>query len=262
MAIVLKSSDEIDAIARAGAALWKIIHAVSLAARPGMTTNELDQIAEQHLHDASARPILKGYVSGSSPPFPSCSCMSVNEEVVHSIPGPRTLRVGDMLSVDLAASFDGWCVDSAQTVLMPGASARSVELADAGRRAVALAIAHVKPGVQWSVVAAHVAAQVRAAGFSLVRGYDGHGIGRKLHESPRAWLHETQGNTPAGDSPDFTLWPGMVFTIEPVLAAGSGLVRTRADGWTVETADGSWATHEERTVAVVANGCRVLTGTA
>lgn len=261
MAIVLKSSDEIDAIARSGAALWKIIHAVSLAARPGMTTHELDQIAEQHLHDAGARPILKGYVSGASPPFPSCSCMSVNEEVVHSIPGPRTLRAGDVLSVDLAASFDGWCVDAAQTVLMPGASDSSVRLSDAARRAVALAIAHVKPGVQWSDVARQVAAEVRAAGLALVRGYDGHGIGRKLHESPRAWLHDARVNAASTDSPDFTLWPGMVFTIEPVLAAGSGVVRTRPDGWTVETVDGSWAAHEERTVAVVADGCRVLTGT-
>lgn len=260
MAIVLKSAEEIDAIARAGAVLWKIIRAVSLSARPGVSTHELDQIAERYLHDAGARPILKGYVSGSSPPFPSCSCMSVNEEVVHSIPGPRTLRAGDMLSVDLAASFDGWCVDAACTVLMPGANERCVQLADAGRRALALAIAQVKPGVQWSALARPVAAQARAAGFSLVRGYDGHGIGRKLHESPRAWLHETQGDGAAADSPDFTLWPGMVFTIEPVLAAGSGLVRTRSDGWTVETADGSWATHEERTVAVVADGCRVLTG--
>ncbi len=260
MAIALKSSDEIDAMGAGGAALWKIVGAVCAAARPGVSTHELDQLAEQLLHEAGARAILKGYVSGSSPAFPSCSCMSVNEEVVHSIPGPRTLRAGDVLSVDVAASFEGWCVDAARTVVMCGADERSVRLAGCARGAVELAISEVKAGVKWSAIARVVAARVREDGFSLVRGYDGHGIGRRLHESPRAWLHEVEEGSPATAVPDFTLWPGMVFTIEPVVSAGSNVVRTRSDGWTVETVDGSRAAHEERTVAVVADGCRVLAG--
>lgn len=256
MAISLRSTAEIDAIAHAGAVLWKVISAVAAAARPGVSTHELDQLAEQLLHDAGARPILKGYTSGNAPPFPACSCLSINDEVVHAVPGPRVLQLGDALTVDLAASVDGWCADAARTVLMPGTDDRTARLAQAASQALATAISLVRPGVQWSTIAARVAADARAAGFTLVRGYDGHGIGRALHESPRAWLHDAAPPTP----PDFTLWPGMVFTIEPVLTMGSGLVRTRPDGWTVETADGSRAAHEERTVAVTFDGRRVLTG--
>ncbi len=185
--------------------------------------------------------------------FPGPACISVNDQAVHAPPGDRILRAGDLVTVDVGATLDGWCGDVAEGLVLPGGDDGHEPLLRACRRAVAAGVRACGPGVQWSAVARAIRAAAAAEDCVVLPGFSGHGVGQRLHEPPRAGYR-----TAAGDRADFTLLPGMVLTIEPIVSRPPGGVVDDADGWTVRTADGTAACHVERMVAVTRHGARVL----
>jgi len=254
MPVWIKTEDQIAALRRAGSALSRALQLACLAVAPGRTTRAIDAVFERALRDEGAEPILKGLQRGAAPPFPGSCCVCVNEEVVHAVPRDRPLGTGDLVSIDGAARLHGWCVDAARSVSV-GESERAARLIGAAGRCSKRALGAIKPGVRWSRVASEIRDAAAERGVELLPGFDGHGIGRALHEPPRFWL--TEG--PQEECPDFELRPGMVFTLEPIVTEQAGPVRVLDDRWTVVLADGSWACHEEITVAVSGSGADVLT---
>lgn len=269
----LKSPSELEAIRRAARVARQALEHAAAACRPGIITSQLDAMVREHLAQARAQPLFPGYRQGGSPPFPATACISVNEEVVHGIPGSRTLQPNDLVSIDVGLRLDGWCADTATTVLIRGESSgdlRAAALIVAVRGLMEQAIRLIKPGARWSAIARELERAAHATGYGLITEYVGHGIGRDLHEPPRAPAYWS-----GFDGPDFVLEPGMVLAVEPILAAGRGLgatppgglpawrmpVRLLADGWTVVTADGSPAAHEEHMFAVTDHGGEILTST-
>ncbi|MDX2116396.1 MAG: type I methionyl aminopeptidase [Planctomycetota bacterium] len=274
----LKSPAELEVMSRAGRAACAALHDALAASRPGVSTGEIDAVVERSLRGLGAEGLFRGYRQGASPPFPGTCCISVNEEIVHGIPGPRVLRAGDVVSIDVGLRLGGWCVDTARTLVVggesgigPAAVARESErlrLVEATRELLEVAISMMRPGRAWSAIALELERRAEATGFGLVTEYVGHGVGRDLHEGPKAPAYWSGF---AGE--DFELVPGLVLAVEPMLSAGRGVsdaargglpgwrmpVRLLSDGWTVVTADGSPAAHEEHTVAVTADGARVLT---
>jgi methionyl aminopeptidase len=222
--------------------------------RPGATTAEIDAAVEEVFQRYDAVPLFKG-VPGKIP-FPNVTCISVNEEVVHGIPGPRRLREGDIVSIDTGCRIDGWCGDAARTHAVGRVAPRLRELLDVTREAFELAVALMPESEMWSQVAEPMAARVRKAGMSVVEQLVGHGIGRELHEPPQVPNYcnaETRKK-------DFRLRPGLVLAIEPMVNLGGKKVVCRSDHWTQATADGKPSAHYENTVALTADGCRLLTG--
>lgn len=251
--VELRSARDIQALDRAAAAARAAARRAVLACREGLTTAALAEIARREILSAGANPAFEGYrPSGAPSPFPAAACVSVNEQALHAPPGERRLRPGDLVTVDVGVELEGWLGDYAESVVVPG-PAEPVELLRAAQRAAAVAIRACRPGVWWSAVARAVRASLASEGWMALPGYAGHGIGRALHEQPRAAY-----DARPGDSGDFVLLPGMVFTIEPVVVSPPGAVRIEPDGWTVRTADGSSACHLERTVAITRAGARVL----
>jgi methionyl aminopeptidase len=260
MAIPLKSPEEIQRMARAGALLWSLLQRAAELARPGITTGQLDAWLHDQIRSAGAVPIMHGYRGqrGEALPFPAAAAICINEEVVHAIPGPRLLRPGDIVTLDCALSLDGWCADAALTVLLGESDPQRTRLAQAAREVLAAAIEAIRPGRPWSQVAVAAGGTAQQAGFELLGDFAGHGIGRSLHEPPAA-AFESPEHPAAAARLDFILRPGMAFTIEPVLVPGRAGVLALEDGWTVLTADRAPAAHEERTVAVTRTGVRILT---
>lgn len=233
---------------RAGRIVADTIERLRKEVRPGISTEELDRIGEQTIRDAGAVPSFKGYRG-----FPASICTSVNEELVHGIPGNRTLKEGDLLSMDVGAIWEGFHGDSAVTVFVDGApSAEAERLVDVTERSLAAGIEQVRAGGRVSDISHAVQAVVEGAGFSVVREYVGHGIGRSLHEDP-----PVPNYGPPGHGPE--LRPGLVIAIEPMVNVGSWETRLLEDHWTVVTADGSLCAHFEHTIAVTENGPEVLT---
>lgn len=220
---------------------------VASAVRPGVTTGELDAIAEETIRAAGAAPAFKGYHG-----FPGTLCTSVDSQVVHGIPGSRALREGEILSVDCGAIVDGYYGDSAMTFPVGTVSQEARNLMDATRRSLEAGIARCVPGMRLHDISAAVQGVAEDAGFSVVREYVGHGIGRTMHEDPQVPNYGQAGTGP-------TLKPGMVLAIEPMINAGRSDVRSLDDGWTVVTADGSLSAHFEHTVAITESGPMVLT---
>ncbi|CAE7546702.1 map, partial [Symbiodinium necroappetens] len=264
---------EIDALTRAASLVCECLDLVRDAATEGVRTDDLDAVAGHHLVSRGATSLFKGYTQGDTPPFPADTCISVNDEVVHGIPSNRALKNGDLLCVDVGLKLDGWCGDSATAIVVGGADANpaAAKLIEQTREIIDLAVSRMKPGVRWSDIGRELEDRTEAMGVGLVTEYVGHGIGRELHEPPKAPCYWSGFG---GD--DFTLSEGMVLSIEPMLTLGRGPITGwlvgRAglpafrmpvqldpkDGWTVRTADGSFACHEERMVAVTATGARVL----
>ncbi|MRR11854.1 type I methionyl aminopeptidase [bacterium] len=245
--IITKSAAELDIMREAGRITARALRVVASAVRPGVTTSELDALAEQTIRDAGAAPAFKGYHG-----FPATLCTSVNEQVVHGIPASRALREGEILSVDCGAIVDGYYGDSAMTFPVGEVSDEAKRLMDATRASLEAGIARCVPGMRLYDVSAAVQGVAERAGFSVVREYVGHGIGRSMHEDPQVPNYGKAGTGP-------TLKPGMVFAIEPMINAGRADVRSLDDGWTVVTADGSLSAHFEHTVAITESGPRVLT---
>jgi len=245
--IVCRSAAEIEKLARVNALVARVLQELAAAVRPGVTTADLDAIAEQRLREAGAEPAFKGYHG-----YPATICASVNEEVVHGIPSPRALVEGDIISIDMGAKLDGFYGDSAVTVPVGTVTAEAQRLLDVTRIALERAVATVKAGARVSDIGAAVQSYVEAQGFSVVREFVGHGIGTSLHEEPQIPNYGTAGRGPR-------LAEGMALAIEPMVNAGKPAVKVLGDGWTAVTKDKALSAHFEHTVVVTENGCRVLT---
>lgn len=245
--ITLKSADELAIMRESGRMVARVLARLAQEARPGITTRRLDAIAEDMIKKAGAEPSFKGYQG-----FPASICTSINEQVVHGIPGPRKLAEGDLLSIDVGVFYRGFHGDAAISLPIGEVTPEVEKLLEVAREALARAVATVRPGVYVSDIGYAVQSHVESQGFSVVRELVGHGIGRKMHEDPQVPNFGTPGNGPV-------LRPGMTLAIEPMVNAGAYQVCTLGDGWTVVTRDHSLSAHFEHTVAVTETGVVVLT---
>jgi methionyl aminopeptidase len=253
MGIVIKNTLEIEKMREAGRIVSGVLDAIEFACVPGATTAELNRIAEQELARTKATSAFLGYRQRGTPPFPAVLCTSVNSVVVHGIPSDRVvLREGDIVGIDFACFKSGYCGDAARTVAVGVVSAPIRALIAATRDALEAAIAECVPGKRLGDVGAAVQTYAEDRGFSIVRDFVGHGIGRAMHEPPQVPNYGDRGL-------GLRFKPGMVIAIEPMLNIGRGEVRVLEDGWTVETEDRSLSAHVEHTVAITSDGPRVLT---
>jgi len=252
----------------AGQVVRAALRAAATACVPGATTASVDAAAAGVIEAFRAEPLFLNHrIDTDSSPFPATTCISVNDEIVHGVPGPRCLLPGDIVSIDCGVRLRGWCADAATTVAVGPiesiAPERRAMIEDA-ERLLDEAIGAMAPGVAWSSIADRLERGARSHGYGIVTAYMGHGIGRDLHEAPPApnvILPEWR------ERDDFTLVPGMTLAVEPMLVLGGDddrtegvRTRTLADGWTVAVADGRLACHVEHTVAITHSGVRVLTG--
>jgi methionyl aminopeptidase len=250
---VRKSPGEIDAMAAAGALLGSTLERICAAAGPGVSTGELDRMAEESLRAAGGVPAFKGYPGGAgAQPFPGTICASVNEEVVHGIPGSRTLVEGDIIAIDIGVVLDGWVADTARTVAIGKVDEPSATLMDTTRAALDAGIAAARPGGRVGDIGHAVQELVEAAGLSVIRSLVGHGVGRSMHEEPQVPNYGLAGT-------GVPLEEGIVIAIEPMVNIGGPDVVLGEDGWTVTTRDGTRSAHFEHTVAITAEGPRILT---
>lgn len=245
--IVCRSAGEIERLARVNALVARVLAELKATVRPGVTTGELDALAERRLKEAGAQPAFKGYHG-----YPATICSSVNEQVVHGIPSNRELVDGDIISIDMGAKLDGFYGDSAVTVPVGEISRDAARLLKVTEESLYRALAAVRAGARVSDIGAAVQQHVEANGFSVVREFVGHGIGAKLHEEPQIPNYGQPGRGPR-------LAEGMVLAIEPMVNAGKPAVKVLGDGWTAVTKDGSLSAHFEHTVVVTPAGCRILT---
>ena len=246
--IVLKSAREIALMRRAGHILAGVVERLRASVRSGMSTLDIDEDVEAYIHREGAAPAFKGYRG-----FPATVCVSINEEVVHGIPSPRRkIHEGDIVGLDLGCIVEGYYADCAFTLPVGPVPADVQKLLDVTRESLDRAIQECRPERRLSDVSHAVQSHVEAHGFSIVRAFVGHGIGRALHEEPQIPNFGDPGRGPQ-------LRAGMVLAIEPMVTMGSWEVRILDDGWTAVTQDGSLAAHFEHTVAVTENGPEVLT---
>jgi methionyl aminopeptidase len=249
----LRSAREIGLMRRAGLVVWEAHQAAGRLVQPGTTTEQLDHAVAEVFRRHQAVPLFLGYPGKT--PFPAATCISLNEQVVHGIPGKRKLSAGDIVSIDTGCSVNGWCGDAAVTHAVGDVSSVARRLLQVTRDALDLAIEQISVQSRWSQVAQQMQRLVEKAGFSVVESLVGHGIGRSMHEAPPVPNFYDAKNL----RDDFDLRPGVVLAIEPMVNAGSKQVRTLADHWTVVTADGSLSAHFEHTVALTDSGARRLT---
>ncbi|MFH1386662.1 MAG: type I methionyl aminopeptidase [bacterium] len=248
MAVIkIKSKDEVELIREAGAIVAEVLDKLSRLAQPGITTEELDRAGEKLIRERGANPVFIGYRG-----YRHATCISLNHEVVHGIPGKRELKKGDIVSIDVGAQKAGYIGDSAVTVPVGKISGKTEKLLRVGKEALKLAIRQARAGNHLGDVSAAIQRVAEKNGFSVVRDLYGHGVGRDLHEDP---LIPNYGNPGEGAA----LKAGMVLAIEPMLNMGSWKVRTQDDGWTVITEDRSLSCHFEHTVVVTDGDPEVLT---
>ncbi|HEX5949258.1 MAG TPA: type I methionyl aminopeptidase [Actinomycetota bacterium] len=246
--IILKTPEELEKMRRAGRIVASTRRRVLAAVRPGVTTGELDEVGEEHIRSNGAVPSFKGYRG-----FPRSICASVNQELVHGIPGDRILREGDLLSLDFGAIWEGYHGDSAVSVFVGEASSDEAEkLVRVTEDALEAGISQVRVGGRLSDIGHAVQQVVEGAGFGVVREYVGHGIGQSLHEDPPVPNYGDPGRGPE-------LRPGLALAIEPMVTLGGWATRVLDDGWTVVTEDGSLCAHFEHTVALTDAGAEILT---
>lgn len=256
MPIILKARREIELMRKAGQLAHQILQTMKSAVAPGVTTGQLNDICRRELKSAGAIGLSKNYPTyRAGEGFPAESCISVNEEVVHGIPGPRVLNEGDIVTLDLALSLDGHCADTAITVPVGKVSAPFQKLLDVTSKALELATQAIHPDRKWSDVARVIQHTVESNGFSVVRDFVGHGIGRTMHEDPKVPNFVTNEQLRG----DFRLRPGMTLAVEPMVVLGKRDVSMLPDGWTVVSTDGTAACHFEHTIAVTETGADVLT---
>lgn len=245
--IIRKSPDQIDRIAQAGAIVSGCLDMLKGMCRPGVSTAELDAEAERYIGGAGGIPTFKGYRG-----FPASICASPNQVVVHGIPGDYRLAEGDIISLDVGVTLNGWIADAAITAPVGEVSRLAGKLLDVTRDSLMRAIGKFRQGNHLGDISAAVQKYVEENGFSVVRTLVGHGIGRKMHEEPQIPNYGTPGEGPL-------LEEGMVFAIEPMVNAGAHKVLVGKDKWAISTVDGSLSAHFEHTVALTAKGPRILT---
>lgn len=245
--ICIKSNKEIAKLRRAGEITAGALIAAGEAIKPGMTTKELDNIIRRYFTSHGAKAGFLGYGG-----FPGAACISVNDEVIHGIPGPRKFVEGDIVSVDTGAFIDGYYGDSCKTFAVGEISDTAKALMKSTEESLYKAIEMVKPGVRLGDIGAAIQKYNESNGFSVVREYVGHGVGKDLHEEPEVPNFGKEGH-------GLKLQAGMVIAIEPMINEGTAKIKVLPDGWTVKTLDGKLSAHFEHTVAVTANGCVILT---
>jgi methionyl aminopeptidase len=245
--VSIETPEELAGLRASGRVVAEALRAMRRAVRPGITTGELDAIAARIFRRAGARSAPRLTYG-----FPAATCISVNDEAVHGIPGPRRLREGDLVSLDVAAELNGFYADACVTVAVGRARPAANRLAAAARDALAQALGTARAGAPQSAIGAAVERAATARGYAVCSELMGHGIGRRLHEAP---------DVPSIFDPALTerLTDGLVLTVEPIVSAGTGAVRQGDDGWTVCTADGALAAHEEHTIVITDGAPLVLT---
>ncbi len=245
--IICKTPREIEIMREAGRIVALTHQELKQHITPGITTKELDQIAEKTIQKYGATPSFKGYNG-----FPGSICASVNEELVHGIPGKRKLKEGDIISIDIGAKYNGYHGDSAWTYPVGNISESVQKLLDVTEKSLYLGLEQVKPGERLSNISHAVQTHAEENGFSIVREYVGHGIGQDLHEDPQIPHYG-----PPNRGPRLKL--GMVICVEPMVNQGRRYVKTLSDDWTVVTVDGKWCAHFEHTIALTEAGYEILT---
>jgi methionyl aminopeptidase len=245
--IIKKTPDQLERMATAGAIQARCLRMLRSKCRPGVTTAELDEAAERFITSQDAQPSFKGYRG-----FPGSICTSPNSMVVHGIPGPYELKRGDIISLDVGVTKDGWVADAAITLPVGSVKPDARNLLAATKQALLKGAEQARPGNHLGDVSAAIQRRVESDGFSIIRSLVGHGIGRDMHEDPQIPNYGEPGKGPE-------LEPGMVLAIEPMVNAGGPDVRIGEDNWAVYSADGSLAAHFEFTVAVTNDGPRILT---
>jgi methionyl aminopeptidase len=244
--IARKTEAQIEKMAEAGAVHARCMQMVTAMVRPGVTTAELDAAAEKFIRSQGGVPTFKGFRG-----FPGSICASPNSMVVHGIPGPYELSKGDILSVDIGVTLDGWVADGASTIPVGAIDPTTSELLSVTKESLDLAVEQMVPGNRVGDISSAVQAHVEGAGFSIIRSLVGHGIGREMHEQPQIPNYGSPGRGPE-------IQEGMVFAIEPMVNVGGPDVYMDDDGWSVYSEDGSMAAHFEYTVAATDKGPRVL----
>ncbi len=247
MAIAIRTADELEKMRGAGGIVAAALAALAAAVRPGVTTGELDRVAETLIRSRGGIPSFKGYHG-----FPASVCTSINEEVVHGIPGRRVLHEGEIVSLDVGAIWEGMHGDAAITLPVGRVSARVESLMKVTQAALQAGIAAARAGNRLGDISAAVQQVAETAGFTVVREYGGHGVGRAMHEDPHIPNWGLAGTGPV-------LKPGMTFALEPMVNLGRSQVRVKSDNWTVVTVDGQPSAHFEHTIAITEGEPEILT---
>jgi methionyl aminopeptidase len=245
--VTRKSRVEIETMRRAGRIVAEVLALLEAELTPGVSTAHLDALAERHIRSSGATPSFKGYHG-----FPASVCISIDDEVVHGIPGDRTIRAGQVVSIDAGAIVDGWHGDGARSFIVGEPTPEATRLVETTRLAMMAGIAAAVPGARIGDISAAVEDVAAQGGYGVVRHYVGHGIGTAMHEDPQVPNFRSAAK-------GMQLVPGICLAIEPMLTVGSHEVETRPDGWTVVTRDGSLAAHFEHTIAITESGPRILT---
>lgn len=250
--IHIKSPQELDIMRRASRIVAEILDEVCALVKPGVTTDQLDALAEELTRAKGARPAFKGYKPGAVV-FPKSLCVAINEEIVHGIPSARRLKAGDIVGLDFGVEYQGYFGDSARTLAVGDVPERVVRLLQVTREALYAGIEQARAGNRIGDISRAVQDVAERAGYSVVRDFAGHGIGRSLHEEPQVPNYFRPG------MPNPRLREGMVLAIEPMVNEGGPGLRIKSDGWTAVTADGRLSAHFEHSVAITSNGPEVLT---
>jgi methionyl aminopeptidase len=252
--VTRKSRREIEKMRQAGRIVAEVLALVESELKPGVSTAELDRLAERHIRSSGAVPSFKGYGHRSNP-FPGSLCISIDDEVVHGIPGERPIRDGQIVSIDAGAIYDGWHGDGARTFYVGDSKPEITDLIDTTRLAMMAGIAAAVPGAHLGDISAAIEDVAAPHGYGIVRQFVGHGIGTEMHQEPQVPNYRT-------GTRGMKLQPGICLAIEPMLTLGSHQVEVKPDGWTIVTSDGSLAAHFEHTIAVTETGPQILTTVA
>jgi methionyl aminopeptidase len=244
--IIIKSPRELEQLKRSNAIVAEVFERLKGMIAPGITTKELDQVAEEYILLKGARPAFKGYRG-----FPATLCISINEEVVHGIPSQRRLKEGDIVSLDVGVNFVGYFGDAAITLPVGESDPKAERLLEVTEKALYIGIEKAKVGNRLFDISYAIQSWVESHGFSVVRDFVGHGIGRDLHEEPQIPNFGVPHQGPR-------LETGMVFALEPMVNEGTSAVRVLSDGWTVVTIDGKRSAHFEHTIAITEDGAEIL----
>ncbi len=248
--MIIKNKKELDILRTCGKKLAAVLYEVSKNAKAGVSTLDLDRMAEKLILESGGKPSFKGYKIPMAPrAYPGTLCVSVNEEVVHGIPSERILKDGDIVGLDIGMWYEGLCTDTALTVVVGGGESKIVE---ATKKSLDIGIKKVRPGVRIGSIGFAIQNYLEGEGFGVVRELVGHGVGRAVHEDPEIpnWGKENTGDE---------LFENLVIAIEPMATEGSPKVKVLSDGWTWATRDGSRSAHFEHTLIVTKNGAEILT---
>jgi methionyl aminopeptidase len=250
--ITIKSDEEVGIMREAGRLTGQVLQMLAEAVKPGITTLDLDKIVRKEYAKRGAIATFVGYPPGSSNPFRHTVCVSVNEELVHGVPGNRVIKEGDIVSIDLGATYKGFVGDTAVTVVVGDVPKETQRLIEVTRESLWRGIRAARAGVRLGAVSNAIGEYIESEGFGVVREYVGHGVGRQMHEEPQVPNYGPPDKGPV-------LRKGMVLALEPMVTIGDWHTRRLADGWTVSTMDGSLCAHFEHTIAITDGEAEVLT---